>query len=291
MLRRHKAPEAAGRYIYTMTRRPSLRGLATAASYVALIALCASGAFYVGGSAARKQAAAAAEQDNPELAALRTAYGGSSNSRGAEEWIIRDFFKNERGGIFVDVGANHYQRFSNTFYLETELGWSGVAIEPQVKFAGGYQTHRPRTIFVPLFVADVSDQTAVLYVPRNDLIASASRAFAEAWGAGVVETPTTTTTLDDVLLRNNIARVDFLSMDIELGEPRALAGFSIERFKPRLACIEAHPSVRQPILDYFAKHGYVLAGKYWRADTDNFWFVPLGNSSVLGSPGSVPHRE
>jgi FkbM family methyltransferase len=274
-----------------MTRQPSVRGLVTAALYVAVMALCAGAAFYAGDSSARAEAEEAANKANPELDALRTRFGAATNSRGAEEWIVKDFFNDQRGGVFVDVGANHHQRFSNTFYLETELGWSGVAIEPQIKFADGYRRHRPRTVFVPLFVTDVSNKRATLYVPRNDLIASASQAFAEAWGAGSVATPTTTTTLDDVLVRNGVTRVDFLSMDIELGEPRALAGFSIDRFKPRLACVEAHLAVRQQILDYFTSHGYVIAGKYWRADIDNFWFVPLGDSSALGSPEPMPHAE
>jgi hypothetical protein len=63
-------------------------------------------------------------------------------------------------------------------------------------------------------------------------------------------------------------------MDIELGEPAALAGFSLEKYRPRLACIEAHPKVRQQVLNYFAQRGYVVVGKYWRADAHNFWFTP-----------------
>jgi hypothetical protein len=86
---------------------------------------------------------------------------------------------------------------------------------------------------------------------------------------------TTTSTLDDVLDRFNVDRIDFLSMDIELAEPRALAGFSINRFKPSLVAVEAQPSVRQQILDYFVRHNYVLIGRYWRADAHNFWFAPL----------------
>ena len=39
-----------------------------------------------------------------------------------------------------------------------------------------------------------------------------------------------------------------------------LAGFDIARFKPALVCIEAHPEVRQAILDYFAARHYVLIG-------------------------------
>lgn len=210
-----------------------------------------------------------------ELAGLRAKYGPTHYSQGIEEWIIRDFFHDERGGVFVDVGANDPRVNSNTYYLETALAWSGVAIEPQRKFATAYRMLRPKTIFIPLFVSDVSNEQAMLYVPENDLLASGTREFAETFGA-VTPTPTTTTTLDDVLDRLKIARVDFLSMDIELAEPQGLGGFSIGRFQPRLVGIEAHAPVRQQILEYFATRGYSLIGKYLRIDGENFWFAPTG---------------
>lgn len=228
--------------------------------------------------------------DEAELRPLAEQYGPARNSEHWEEWIVRDFFADQRGGVFVDVGANHHQRFSNTYFLETSLGWSGVAVEPQTKFADGYATFRPRTTFVPLFVSNVSNRQATLYVTRNDLVASASAEFTRAWGS-VTPTPVTTTTLDDVLDRLRISRIDFLSMDIEQAEPEALEGFSIERFQPRLVGIEAHPPVRQQILDYFTRHGYSLVGKYWRVDSENFWFSPSASAEghlppVSGAPRS-----
>ena len=84
-----------------------------------------------------------------ELKILENRFGRAHNSEHGEEWIIRDFFSDQRDGVFVDVGANHHQRFSNTYFLETTLGWSGVAIEPQIKFAGGWASGRPRTKFIP----------------------------------------------------------------------------------------------------------------------------------------------
>lgn len=214
-----------------------------------------------------------------ELQPLAARYGSTRNSRYGEEWILRDFFQDRRGGIFVDVGANHYQRESNTFYLETELGWSGLAIEPQIKFAADYRTHRPLTTFVPLFVSDVSDRHATLYVPSNDLIASFDKHFAETESRSTANPVSSqTTTLDHILDRHGIREVDFMSMDIELHEPKALKGFSIERFRPALVVVESHPPVRQQILDYFTSHRYVVIGKYLRADTENLWFAPLGQA-------------
>jgi FkbM family methyltransferase len=213
--------------------------------------------------------------DNEELQLLRATYGPAQNSEHGEEWIIRDFFRDQRGGLFVDVGANHFRRFSNTYYLETRLGWSGIAIEPQTKFAGDYARYRPKTRFIPLFVSDVSDHDARLYVPRwNDLVASGSSEFAQSLGGTTITQLTKTITLDDLLSRAGLGAIDFVTMDIELGEPAALRGFSLEKYRPRLLCIEAHPPVRQQVLEYFAEHGYVLVGKYWRADAHNFWFAP-----------------
>jgi hypothetical protein len=87
-----------------------------------------------------------------------------------------------------------------------------------------------------------------------------------------------TITLDDLLAAEHVAAIDFLSIDIELAEPQALAGLTIGRFKPRLVCIEAHPEVRQRILDYFAANGYVVVAKYLRVDDDNLWFMPAGTT-------------
>jgi hypothetical protein len=83
-----------------------------------------------------------------------------------------------------------------------------------------------------------------------------------------------TSRLDDILEENHLAIIDFLSIDVELHEPQVLRGFSIERFRPALVCVEAHPEVRQQILDYFAERQYHVVGKYLRADTENIWFAP-----------------
>lgn len=215
-------------------------------------------------------------QSDAEYEAFARTYGPGHHSEREEEWLIRDFFKDRRDGRFVDVGANHYRDASKTYYLERELGWSGLAVEPQTQFAADYQAHRPRTRFLPFFVSDQSDQTAKLYVlNRSSMVASADRDFVAKFGDPDEVRTVPTITLDDLLGREGFTSFDFLSMDIEQHEPQALRGFDIRRFKPALVCIEGLLPVRQAILDYFARNGYVAVGKYIWVDRENLYFMPL----------------
>jgi len=213
-----------------------------------------------------------------EIKWLERTYGPEKKSHGAEEWIIRDFFQDKRDGVFVDVGSANYMTGSNTFFLENQLGWSGLAVDAQESYRPGYTEHRPRTQFFAFFVSDRSDEKMQFFLNANTELASWRGEFSERIDSrvkGPVEI--TTITLNDLLTAQHIDRIDFLSMDIELAEPLALAGFDIQRFRPQLVSVEAYPEVRQQILDYFASHDYVVVSKYLRIDNLNLWFMPLGS--------------
>ena len=207
-----------------------------------------------------------------ELTPFAERYGPERFSQFGEEWLIRDFFQDRRNGVFLDVGANHYRNHSTTYYLEKELGWSGIAVEAQPEFAEDYGRHRPRTKFVAMFAADTVGEAVDFYVPTSSqgLTASSNPDFSADPLKPAVKVPTTTLTA--VLDQAGVATIDFMSMDIELSEPAGLKGFDIDRFRPELVCIEAHPITRDFILDYFDEHGYRLVGKYLRADTNNLYF-------------------
>ncbi len=206
-------------------------------------------------------------------------YGNPLASHGPEEWFIRDFFKDERNGVFVDVGAGPASEGSNTFFLETRLGWTGVAIDAQADYEPDYRTLRPNTRFVSAFVDDVDGKPSELWIlPRHPESSSRYRVWSNlysGWFEKPVRREYTSTTLNTLLHRCSITRIDYLNVDIELGEPQALAGFDIDTFRPRLASVEAFPPTRQAILDYFAEHQYVVVGKYLRDDPTNLWFRRL----------------
>ena len=212
-----------------------------------------------------------------EIQPIESKYGASRYSRDVEELLIRDYFQDRRDGVFLDVGANHYRDDSNTFYLESQLGWSGVAVDALDEFADDYRLHRPRTRFVAAFVSEAPGNTVRFFVPNeNKLVASVSGEFAHRQsGFPGLPREVPTTTLNVILDQARLSSLDLLSMDIELSEPKALAGFDIERYQPSLVCIEAHPEVRQQIVDYFARHGYTIVAKSLACGFEELYFKPM----------------
>lgn len=213
-----------------------------------------------------------------DLQWLRDKYGSHKWSENAEEWLIRDFFQDAHAGTFVDVGSADARVGSNTYFLESQLGWSGLAVDALETYAPSYQKFRPRTKFLPLFVSNRSDDTATMYVSKRfEQYSSTVRDFTSQHAPSVEAHQVPTITLNDLLAQAAITKIDFLSMDIELSEPPALSGFDLRRFMPRLVCIEAQTETRQQILDYFASRGYTVVGKYLRLDRINLWFTPLSD--------------
>lgn len=60
--------------------------------------------------------------------------------------IIADkLLKSKRNGFFVDIGASYYQQYNNTFFLEKERDYRGVAVELESSFANPWGEHRRNT--------------------------------------------------------------------------------------------------------------------------------------------------
>jgi FkbM family methyltransferase len=199
-----------------------------------------------------------------------------------EELIIRDFFADRRDGFFLDVGAWHATRSSTTYYLEKHLGWSGIAIDAQKGLAPEWRRYRLRSRFFSYIVTDHSGGMETLYLGgpvssiepthQEKLVESGMMPKREAEKQRTVQVETIT--LDDLLDREGVEEIDFLSMDIEQSEPQALAGFDIKRFKPELVCIEAHRNTRERISAYFERNGYERLEKYIGRDPANWYFAP-----------------
>ncbi len=194
-----------------------------------------------------------------------------------EELVVRDFFQDRRKGTFLDVGCAWPIKHSNTFYLEHRLGWSGIGVDALPDYAATWKTRRQRSRFFQYAVTEKGGETISFF--RSELLGiSMLRPAQEHLDRGVKyeEIKVPTITLTALLEQAGLAKIDFLSMDIEGAELPALAGFDIARFKPELACIESKPENRAKLDAYFAANGYERLERYIQREPVNFYYGRKG---------------
>ncbi|MGE4609514.1 MAG: FkbM family methyltransferase [Myxococcota bacterium] len=198
-----------------------------------------------------------------------------------EELLIRDFFQDRRGGFFLDVGCEWPVRSSNTYYLEKHLGWKGIGIDALAEYGPGWKSERPNSRFFSYLVTDQSGTKETFFKSPNPGLSSTNRKMASGRIFGddlePEEVQIYTITLNDLLDREGVTKIDLLSMDIEGHEPKALAGFDIERFQPELVVTERSVVHKKgdgkgKVYRYFERHGYELIEEYLPFDKTNHYF-------------------
>ena len=192
-----------------------------------------------------------------------------------EELLIRYFFQDKRDGVFLDVGCAWPIRNSTTFYLEQHLNWSGVAVDALEEYGDAWALNRPRSTFLNYAVSDRSGGTITFYRGSGTGVSSMYEEHTvERSPKPPVPVEVEVKSLNDLLETAGVLAIDFMSMDIEGAEPLALAGFDIERFAPKLVCVEGRWSQENApaIREYFESHGYELMDEYNRYEKANWYF-------------------
>jgi FkbM family methyltransferase len=206
------------------------------------------------------------------------ANGTSEYAKGKEEPIIRHFFRDRRNGFYLDIGCYLPRKASTTYYLEEKLNWRGIGVDAQKRFARAWKKHRPHSKFFGYAITDRSGETVTFY--QAGPISSTERSNIEFWekakGRDLKEKEiiVPTMTINDLLDREGVKKIDFLSIDINGTEPTAMAGFDIRRFRPDLVHIEVHKRNREVLSEYFEKNGYRRIDEYLKYDSTNWYFTP-----------------
>jgi FkbM family methyltransferase len=199
-------------------------------------------------------------------------------TKGQEEELIRYFFRDQRDGFFLDIGCYKYDEASTTYYLEKHLGWSGIGVDAEEVWGVGWKQFRPRSKFFAYAVSDKSGETLTFLraggVAATELDTKNLEFWQEKKGFEPKKVTVPTITMNDLLDREEVTKIDFLSMDINGAEPIALAGFDIERFAPKLVHVEASPHRHEELKSYFAAHGYSRIDAYLKYDETNWYFTP-----------------
>lgn len=146
-----------------------------------------------------------------------------------------------RNGFYVDVGAYHPRKLSNTYAFHRR-GWRGVNIDMEPIKVRAFALARPRDWNVCAAVSNTQETLTAYSYGRYDLGATIDAGQAAAAQLPVAQTRTVTTrTLDEILDASPFAgrQIDLLSIDVEGKDYEALASLDLARYSPKIIVIES----------------------------------------------------
>jgi FkbM family methyltransferase len=193
-------------------------------------------------------------------------------SQEGEDLILGRIFAGRIKGFFVDVGAYHPFRFSNTFLLY-HAGWRGINVDATPGSMRAFDQNRPEDINIECFVGDPdSEKTFTLY--NEPALNTASQTVLESrvlrsstyWpvSTSTVHPRSLSSILDDH--KPIDVPIDFLNLDVEGCEQEVLESNDWSRYRPEIIVMEQlstdiHESMDHPTTMFLNRHGYRLIAK------------------------------
>jgi FkbM family methyltransferase len=200
---------------------------------------------------------------------LRT-FEHTSYAQEGEDIILRRIFESQRQGFYVDIGAHHPQRFSNT-YLFYLMKWSGINIDAMPGSMHLFNYLRPRDINLELAVGDAdSSNTFFIFNDRalNTFDPDHAREYVAHGYKIVAQIPIAMKALRDILHEHVPPgrTIDFLSVDVEGLDLEVLRSNDWARFRPTYVLVETlHADLdalaTSPVAMFLHGHAYKLYAK------------------------------
>jgi FkbM family methyltransferase len=167
-------------------------------------------------------------------------------------------------GCYVDVGAYHPIRFSNT-YLLYQQGWSGITIEPTPGIAAEFRAIRPRDQHLECVITPSEGKSRVPYYsfgiqsPYNTMSKEHAEEHARQSGQSFTVLELPCRTLNEILAQHLAAaeRLALLSIDCEGADEAILASLDWEHYAPAVIVFEDH-AADSPLSGDLAARGYQM---------------------------------
>ena len=190
-------------------------------------------------------------------------YALRSYSQEGEDMILRRVFEQQYSGFYVDVGAHHPKRFSNTYFFY-KRGWSGINIDAMPGSMKFFEKIRPRDINIE---KPISNKKRILtyYAFNEPALNGFSKELSEARDkknnykiefTKDLETCTLENLLDEHLPTGQV--IDFLSIDVEGLDFDVLKSINLKKYRPRVVLVEILGSslsdMRQEEIFKFLEH-------------------------------------
>lgn len=196
-----------------------------------------------------------------------------SYSQEGEDLLVYRYVESENSGMgfYVDVGAHHPIRFSNT-YLLYQRGWRGINIEPTPGSKKLFDNIRSRDINLECAIGE-REEHKTLYMFNDPALNTTNLKMKERVEKidhyKLVRAEEITVFPLEVILNKylpkNIA-IDLLTIDVEGNDFSVLKSNNWDKYKPKFILIEHHgqslrSSLSLPITLFLEEKKYIAVAK------------------------------
>lgn len=195
-------------------------------------------------------------------------YKNESYSQEGEDLILKRYFENVKKGFYVDVGAHHPFRFSNT-YIFYKMGWRGINIDAMPGSMVLFNRFRKRDINVECAVSNRVKEIEYYKFDEpalNSFDEKMSKKREEESSYKILETVSIKSDRLDNILDKHLSRhekeIDFLTIDVEGFDYKVLTSINLTMYQPKLILFECVGGVEKiRIEQYLYKYGYRFYAK------------------------------
>ena len=189
-------------------------------------------------------------------------------SQEGEDGLLRRLFENKQNGFYVDVGAHHPQRFSNTFLFYLR-GWRGINIDPRPGAKALFDTIRDRDINLEAGVSDICSEL-IYYAFNEAALNTFDPDVAKTRNAVLVSQDKIKVSRLDHILASYLPEgqvIDFLSVDVEGLDLKVLTSNDWTKYRPSYVLAESlglsnvYDAINSDLHDFMRSVGYSLFGK------------------------------
>jgi len=192
-------------------------------------------------------------------------------SQEGEDILLDRIFGSKKNGFYVDVGAHHPMRFSNTYFFYRK-GWKGINIDAMPGSMKEFKKYRRRDINLELGVAQ---QESILdyYIFNEPALNTFSVEAAQKhkskknyyYVKKIIKIKVKP--LREILdyhLKNQ--KIDFLNVDVEGFDLNVLQSNDWSKYRPRFVLAEILGSSllsinKNKLVQFMRKHGYKVYAK------------------------------
>lgn len=194
-----------------------------------------------------------------------------SYSQEGEDLVLKRIFEGKRDGFYVDIGAHHPVRFSNT-YLFYKLGWKGINIDAMPGSMKAFRSKRPRDINIEVPISQKEEEITYYMFNEpalNGFSEDISRSRNTLPGYKIInELKMKTQRLDEILGKEmgKNQNIDFMSIDVEGLDLEVLKSNNWSIFSPSIILVEILESNLETVhgsktYSFLNEQNYELFGK------------------------------